>query len=60
MKKAENVTIIGKADGPASIFLMGKTCGGKRNFKQKWQKYIYDRKKKKIERNIRAGGHSPA
>ena len=58
MKKAENVTIIGKADGPTSIFLMGKVQGGRRNLKQKWQKYIYDRKKKRIEQNIRAGGHS--
>ncbi len=32
MKKAENIMIIGKADGPTSIFLAGKVHGGKRNY----------------------------
>ena len=58
MKKAENITIIGHADGPTSVLLAGKEHVSKRNFKQKWQKYIYDRKKKRIERHIRADGHS--
>ena len=58
MKKADNATIIGKADGPTSVFLVGKAHGGKRSLKQKWQAYICGRKKKAVERNIRAGGHS--
>ncbi len=59
MKKADHVTILGGADGPTSIFLVGgKTRGGKRSFKQRWQKYLYDRKKKKIEKQIKPDGHS--
>ena len=56
--KADNVTIIGGADGPTSVFLLGKEHGGKRSLRQKMQEYIYDRKKKKAERHIRADGHS--
>ena len=58
MKKAENITSIAHADGPTSVFLLGKVHGGKKTIKQKWQTYIYDRKKKRVERKIRAGGHS--
>ena len=47
LTKKNNVTLIGQSDGPTSIFLAGKAHGGKRSLKQKWQKYIYDRKKKR-------------
>ena len=56
--KADNVTIIGGADGPTSVFLLGREHGGKRSLRQKMQEYIYDRKKNKAERHIRADGHS--
>lgn len=58
MKRAESVTITNGADGPTSVFFLKNAHDGRRSFRQKWRKYVYDRKKKKIERSIRVGGHS--
>ncbi len=54
-KCASAVSIIGGADGPTSVFLAGK---GKRTIKQKFQKAIYQYKRKRVEKTIKAAPHT--
>lgn len=50
MKKAENITIIGHADGPTSIFLVGKVHGGKRNLRYSYIGRSASGSKKKMKK----------
>ena len=48
--------VIGGADGPTSIFF--PSMDGKLSLGQKLQKRRFERKKKRVEKKIRAGTHS--
>ena len=55
-KSKSEVSIIGGADGPTSIFIAGKTQ--KRSLKVKMQNVIYKHKRKRAEKKIVAGAHT--
>jgi len=55
-KSKDAVAIIGGADGPTSVFLVGKS--GKRPLKTRIRNYIYQYKRKKVEKKIVAGAHT--
>lgn len=54
-KAAKNISIIGGADGPTSIFLVGRQ---ERTGKQKLRGYLYGLRKSWIEKHIKAQPHS--
>lgn len=56
-KKAGSVSIIGGADGPTSIFLIGKK-GSKRTVKQKIQKELFTLRKRHIAKSLKANPHT--
>lgn len=56
-KSVKNVSIIGGADGPTSIFLAGRTTG-KRPLKVRIKDWIYRQKRKRIARRIAPHSHS--
>ena len=55
-KSKSEVSIIGGADGPTSIFIAGKTQ--KRSLKVKMRNVIYKHKRKRAEKKIVAGAHT--
>lgn len=55
-KGAKAVSIIGGADGPTSVFMVGRT--GKKALKDRVRNYIYKCKRKRMENKIHAGGHT--
>ena len=55
-KSKSGVSIIGGADGPASIFIAGKTQ--KKSLKVKIRNAIYKYKRKRAEKKIVAGAHT--
>ena len=55
-KSAKNVSIIGGADGPTSVVLVGKNS--KQTVKQRIQKFIYIRKRKYIEKTLKPEAHT--
>lgn len=56
-KKASSVSIIGGADGPTSIFLIGET-GVKRTLKQKIQQELFTLRKRHIAKSLKADPHT--
>lgn len=56
-KEAGSVSIIGGADGPTSIFLIGGQ-GSKRTLKQKIQKEIFTLRKRRIAKSLKANPHT--
>ena len=57
MKKGiKAVSIIGGADGPTSVFIVGRT--GKKPLKDCVRNYFYKCKLKRMEKKIHAGGHT--
>ena len=55
-KSKSSVSIIGGADGPTSVFLVGRS--GKRPLKERIRQYIYKYRRKRIEKRISAGTHT--
>lgn len=55
-KKNENITMIGGADGPTSVFLVGKS--GKRSLTELVSGYFYQKKRNYITKKIIADPHS--
>lgn len=55
-KSKSNVSIIGGADGPTSVFLLGTT--GKRPLKDRIRNYFYKKKRNRMAKQISAGAHS--
>ena len=45
-KTADNIRIIGKSDGPTSVFIAGK--GEKKSLRQKIEKSMYDFRRKPV------------
>lgn len=56
-KRAEAVTIIGGADGPTSVFLVGRTKKRKK-LKYRIRDYFYKKKQSRIEKMITANPHT--
>ena len=56
MRNKENSTIIGGADGPTSVFIVGKT--GKRSLKDRAGSYVYQKKRGRVAKKIVPGAHS--
>lgn len=55
-KRAENVSIIGGADGPTSIFLIGNK--GKRKLKERIRGFFYEKKRQRVKKKITANPHT--
>lgn len=55
-KGINSVSIIGGADGPTSIFLIGNS--GKQSFKNRMRTFFYKQKRKRAERKITVGAHT--
>ena len=55
-KAASLVSIIGE-DGPTSVFIVGRS-NSKRTFKQNIHKFLYDVRKKRIVKSLKANPHS--
>ncbi len=55
-KSNSNVSIIGGADGPTSVFLVGKS--GKRSLKDRANSYFYQKKRSRVANKITPGAHS--
>lgn len=55
-KSARNVTIIGGADGPTSVFIAGKSK--KLSLKERIRRVIYRRKRRKVEKSIIVNPHT--
>ena len=55
-KNASAVSVIGGADGPTSVCLIKRNQ--KLTWKQKFRKFLYDRKKARVERTLKPGGHT--
>lgn len=55
-KTADNISIIGKSDGPTSVFIAGK--GEKKTLRQKIQKSMYDFRRKRVIKSLRADPHT--
>ena len=51
------VSIIGKADGPTSVFIVGRS-NSKWTFKRNIHKFFYDVRKKRIVKSLKANPHS--
>lgn len=61
MKAAKSTTIIGGADGPTSVFLVGRRTADKnifRRIRNGFRQWKYRRKRKKAERMIKPVAHS--
>ena len=56
MKNKSNITIVGGADGPTSVFLVGKT--GKHSLKDRVDSYLYQKKRDYVMKKIAPGAHS--
>lgn len=56
-KAVSSVSIIGKDDGPASVFIVGRS-NSKRTLKQNIHKFFYDVRKKRIVKSLKANPHS--
>lgn len=57
MKKGiKSVSIIGGADGPTSVFIVGRT--EKKPLKDRVRNYFYKCKRKRMEKKIHASGHT--
>lgn len=56
MKTAENIRIIGGADGPTSIFLAGRS--GKQSVKVRIRNRIFQLRQKAVARRIRPNAHT--
>lgn len=58
-KRAEAVSIIGGADGPTSVFIVGKEKGKrKKSLKQRVGAFFYEQKKRRVEKRITAAPHT--
>ena len=55
-KTADNIRIIGKSDGPTSVFIAGKDK--KKTLRQKIEKSMYDFRRKRVIKFLRADSHS--
>ena len=55
-KTADNISIIGKSDGPTSVFIAGK--GEKKTLRQKIEKSMYDFRRKRVIKSLRADPHT--
>lgn len=55
-KNKGNVTVIGGADGPTSVFIAGKS--GKRSLKDRAGSYFYQKKRDRVAKKIVPGTHS--
>lgn len=56
-KRARGVSIIGGADGPTSIFLIGGKS--KRTLKKRVRGFIHERKRSRVQKKITANPHTP-
>ena len=56
-KAVSSVSIIGKDDGPTSVFIVGRS-NSKRTLKQNIHKFFYDVRKKRIVKSLKANPHS--
>ncbi len=57
-KRVQAVSIIGGADGPTSVFLVGRKSGAKPSLKQRVEQYLYKRKKARVKRSITPSSHT--
>lgn len=55
-KSESNVSIIGGADGPTSVFIAGRT--GKRSLKDRMDSHFYQKKRERVAKKIVPGTHS--
>lgn len=55
-KRAESVSIIGGADGPTSIFLIGNK--GKRKLGERIRGFFYEKKRQRVKKKITANPHT--
>lgn len=55
-KTADNIRIIGESDGPTSVFIAGK--GEKKMLRQKIEKSMYDFRRKRVIKSLRADPHT--
>ena len=55
-KTADNIRIIGKSDGPTSVFIAGKDK--KKSLRQKIEKTMYDFRRKRVIKFLRADPHT--
>lgn len=55
-KTADNINIIGKSDGPTSVFIAGK--GEKKTLRQKIEKSMYDFRRTRVIKSLRADPHT--
>ena len=55
-KRVQSVSIIGGADGPTSIFLIGNK--GKRKLKERIRGYCYEKKRQRVKKKIKANPHT--
>ena len=55
-KNKGNVTIIGGADGPTSVFIAGRS--GKRSLRDRAGSYFYQKKRDRVAKKIVPGAHS--
>ena len=55
-KTADNIRIIGKSDGPTSVFIAGKDK--MKTIRQKIEKRMYDFRRKRVIKFLRADSHS--
>ena len=55
-KTVDNIRIIGKSDGPTSVFIAGKDK--KKTLRQKIEKSMYDFRRKRVIKFLRADSHS--
>ena len=55
-KTADNISIIGKSDGPTSVFIAGK--GEKKTLRQKIEKTMYDFRRTRVIKSLRADPHT--
>lgn len=56
-KRAEAVTVIGGADGPTSVFLVGR-INEKKKWKDRIRTYFYKKKRSRVEKRITADFHT--
>lgn len=56
-KAVSSVSIIGKDDGPTSVFIVGRS-NSKQTLKQNIHKFFYDVRKKRIVKSLKANPHS--
>lgn len=58
MKREKEISIIGGADGPTSIFLAGSFSNAKKPVKERIRNRVYLWKKKRVEKKIHANPHT--